>query len=176
MTKARIQPFRRANITNLGYFDGKRVFLRSVTDRDSALFLFKNHFCLIWKSEGVSFKQAIKELTDIFEIVDNFITEENVNSHFKYEVIPKKIESHLSSFIVYDLETHNTDRARPYCTSFYRLSKLAGRYSRDLTPDEQDKCKKDILVFVGDNCVSIALDILLKLKGEEREVKNKIVE
>ena len=113
------------------------MFPRSVTNRDSALFIYNNHFCLIWKSQNVSFNQAIQELKD-FKIVDNFITEENINSHFKYEFIPKKIESHLSNFIVYDLETHNTDRARPYVFCFYRLSKLGGRYNRDLTKDEID--------------------------------------
>ena len=92
---------------------------------------------------GVSFNQAIKELKDNLKIVDNFITEENVNSHFKYEFIPKKIESHLTNFVVYDLETHNTDRARPYCISFYRSSKLAGRYNRYLTPYQYEKCKND---------------------------------
>ena len=111
MTKARVQPFCRANNIFLGYYDGTRVFPRTVTDRNNALFLYNNHFCLIWKTQGVSFSQVIKELNDIFKIVDNFITQENVNSHFKYEFIPKKINSHLTNFIVYDLETHNTDRA-----------------------------------------------------------------
>ena len=64
MTKARIQPFWRANNINLGYYDGSRVFPRTVTDRNNALFLYNNHFCLIWKSEGVTFNQAIKELKD----------------------------------------------------------------------------------------------------------------
>ena len=127
MTMARIQPFCRANNLISGYFDGTRVFPTSVTVEDSALFLYNNHFCLIWKSEGVSFNQAIKELKDIFKIVDEYITEENVNSQFKYEFVPKKIKSHLTNFIVYDLETHNTDRSRRYCISFCRLSKLAGR-------------------------------------------------
>ena len=139
MTKARIQPFCKANNIDLGYWDGERVFPRSVTNRDRALFLFNNHFCVIWKSENVSFKQAIKELDENFKIVDNYITEENVNSHFKYEYIPKKIDSHLSNFIVYDIETYSTDRARPYCISFYRLSKIAGRYKRDPTAEELQK-------------------------------------
>ena len=176
MTKARIQPFCRANNINLGYWDGERVFPRSVTNRDSALFLFNNHFCLIWKSEGVSFKQAIKELDDNFKMVDNYITEENVTSHFKYEFIPKKIESHLSNFIVYDLETHNTNRARPYNMTFYRLSKIAGRYDRHPTPQELKKSINDTIAFSGDDCINNALDYLLKLKGEERKVNNKIVE
>ena len=99
MTKARIQPFCRAYNINLGYYDGERIYPRSVTDRKNALFLYKNHFCLLWKSEGVSSNQAIKELKDDFKIVDNFTTEENVNSHFKYEFIPKEIESHLTIFL-----------------------------------------------------------------------------
>ena len=177
MTKARIQPFCRANNINIGYLDGEGIYPRSVTNRDSALYLYNNHFCLIWKSEGVSFNQAIRELKANFKIVDNYITEENVNAYFKYEFMPKKIESHLTNFIVYDLETYSTDRAKPYCISFYRLNKLAGRYNRDQTSDELDKCRRDTIVFDGDNCIDNALDYLLKLKGEERKtVNNKKVE
>ena len=172
----RIQPFCRANNINLGYWDGERVFPRTVTNRDIASYLYNNHFCLIWKSQGVSFNQAIQELKNNFKMVDNYITEENVNAYFKYEFTPKKIESHLTNFIVYDLETYNTDRARPYCISFYRLSKLAGRYNRDLNLSELDKCRNDTIVFDGDDCIEKALDYLLKLKGEERKVNNKIVE
>ena len=145
-------------------------------NRDSALYLYNNHFCLIWKSQCVSFNQAIQELKSNFKIVNNYITDENVNSHFKYEFIPKKIDSHLTNFIVYDLETHNTDRARPYVFCVYRLSKLAGRYNRDLTPNELEKCRKDTIAFDGDNCVEKALDFCLKLKGEELKVNNKIIE
>ena len=92
MTKARIQPFCRANISSLRYFDGIRVFPRSVTDRKNALLLHNNHFCLLWKSKGVSFNQAFKKLKDIFEIVDYYIAEEIVNSLFKYEFVPKKVD------------------------------------------------------------------------------------
>ena len=107
------------------------MFPRSVTNRNSALYIYNNHFCLIWKSEGVGFNQAIKELKDNLKIVENYITEENVKSHFEYIYKPKKIESHLTNFIVYDLETHETNRARPDVFCLYRLSKLAGRYNRE---------------------------------------------
>ena len=176
MTKARIQPFCRANNINLGYYNEDRVFPRSVTERNKALYLHNNHFCVIWKSENVSFKDAIRELKENFKIVDNYITEENVNSHFKHEFIPKKIDSHLTNFIVYDLETHNTDRARPYNMTFYRLSKIAGRYERDPSAEELKKSIDDTIAFAGDNCINDALDYCLKLKAEERKVKNKIVE
>ena len=176
MTTARIQPFCRGNNINLGYYNNDRVSPRTVTNRDSALYLYNNHFCLIWKSQNASFNQAINELKNNFKIVDNYITDENVNSHFKYEFTPKRIESHLSNFIVYDLETYSTDRARPYNMTFYRLSKIAGRYKRDPTPEELQKSIDDTIAFAGDKCIGNALDFCLKLKGDERKVKNKIVE
>ena len=83
LNMARIQPFCRANNINLGYYNNDRVFPSTVKNRDTALYLYNYHFCLIWKSEGVSFDQAINELKNKFKIVDNYITEENVNSHFK---------------------------------------------------------------------------------------------
>ena len=67
MTKARIQPFCRANNITLGYYIDERVFPRTVTNRDSALYLYNNHFCVIWISENVSFKQAIGELEENFK-------------------------------------------------------------------------------------------------------------
>ena len=176
MTMARIQPCLRKLGIDLGYYNNDRVFPRTVTNRDSALYLYNNHFCLIWKSEGVSFNQAINELKANFKIVDNYITGENVTSHFKYEFTPKKIESHLTNFIVYDLQTHHIDKARPYNMTFYRLSKRAGRYERDPTQEELQKSIKDTIDFAGDNCINNALDFCLKLKGEERKVENKIVE
>ena len=110
-------------------------------------------------------------------MVDNYVTEENVKSFFEYKYIPKKIESHLTVFIVYDLETHNTDRARPYVFCFYRLSKLAGKFDRDLTPCEIQKCRNDTIALDGGDCVSKALDFCLKLKGEEyKDKKGKVLE
>ena len=106
-------------------------------------------------------------------MVDNFITEEIVKSHFKYEFIPRKIESHLFNFIVYDLETHNANGARPYNMTFYRLGKIAGIYERDPTQEEIQKSIDDTIAFSGDNCVGNALDFCLKLKGDERKVKKK---
>ena len=176
MTMARIQPCLRKMGIDLGYYNGERIFPRSVTDRNNALFLYNNHYCLICKSQSVSFNQAVQELKNNFKMIDNYITEENITSHFKYEFIPKKIESHLTNFIVYDLETQNTDRARPYNMTFYRLSKIAGRYERDPTQEELQKSIDDTVAFAGDNCIGNALDFCLKLKGDERKVKKKIVE
>ena len=94
----------------------------------------------------------------------------NMNSY------QKKIESHLTNFIVHDLETHNTDRDRPYNMTFYILTKIAGRYERDPTQEELQKSIDDSIAFAGDNCIGNALDFCLKFKGEERKVKSKFVE
>ena len=80
----------------------------------------------------------------------------NMNSY-------QKNRFHLSNFIVYDLETYSTDRARPYNGSFYRLSKIAGRCDRDPTREQFKKSINDTLSFVGDNCIGNALDYLIKI-------------
>ena len=78
---------------------------------------------------------------------------------------------------MYDLETHNTDRDRPYVFCFYRLNKFAGIYNRDLTLDEIEKFKKDTTAFDGDNSVENVLDFCLKLKREEyKDKKSKHLE
>ena len=56
---------------------------------------------------------------------------------------------------------------------FYQLGKLAGRYTRDLTHDEKDKCKNINNAFDGDICVEKAIDFFLKLKGEEYKDKRR---
>ena len=60
--------------------------------------------------------------------------------------------------------------------TFYRLSKLAGGYERDPTQEELKKSINDTLSFEGDNCVGNALEFFLKFKGDERKVKNRVVE
>ena len=160
-----------------GYYNEEENHPRNFFKRDEGLYLYNTLFCLLWKSQSVSFSQAIQEFETNFKIVDIYITEENVNSHFIYEFIPKKIESQLNNFNVYDLQTQNTDKAKPYKMIFYRLSKTAGQNNPDLTPYEIQKCKKDTLVFEGDVCIGNALDALSKLNREtQKTINTKIVE
>ena len=73
----------------------------------------------------------------------------------------QKIDSHLTNFFVYDLETRNTDRPKHYNMTCYRLGKLALKFNCDLTPYEKEKCLKNNLVFDRDNCISNALDFFI---------------
>ena len=84
MTSARLQPFCRKYI-NIGYYDGFRVNPRSITQRDIALQIHKNHFSLIWKSNGISYDKIIKELKDNLNVTDNVISDKHVKSFIKYE-------------------------------------------------------------------------------------------
>ena len=106
LTKGRSQPFCRDNNINLGYYDGDRVFPRSVTNRNNSLFLNNNQFCFIWKSEGVSFNQDIQELKDNFKMVDNYITEENVKTHFEYIYINQRKQNLTWVILLYMISKH----------------------------------------------------------------------
>ena len=113
MTSARIQPFCRKHYINIGCYDGFRVCPRNITQKNIALKIHNNHFCLIWKSDGVSFDKAIRELKDNFKVLDNVISDKHVKSYIKYEYKPKKVQSQLTNMIVYDIETFSTIKCVP---------------------------------------------------------------
>ena len=105
MTSARIQPFCRKYNINIGCFDGTRINPRNFTQRDIALKIYNNYFCLIWKSQNISFNQVIEnELKPNFKVVDNVISDKRVKSFIKSEYKPKKVQSQLTNMVVYDLE------------------------------------------------------------------------
>ena len=79
MTSARIQPFFKKYNINIGCFYGTRINPRNLTQRDTSLFMYNNHFCLIWKSDGISFNQAKEnELKPNFKLVDNVVSDKHV--------------------------------------------------------------------------------------------------
>ena len=128
MTSARIQPFCRKYNSNIGYFNGKEIWPRTITQRNIAKKTHNNHFCLTWKSNDISFKKAIEdELKPYFKVVDNIISDKQVKSFIKYDYKPKKVQSPITNIVVYDLETSNIIRVVPYCSCIYKLSKISGK-------------------------------------------------
>ena len=177
MTSARVGSFCRKYNINIGCFDGTRINPRNITQRDTALKIHNNHFCLIWKSDRISFNQVIEnELKPNFKVVDNVISDNHVKGFIKYEYNPKKVKSPLTNIVIYDLETFNKIRAVPYCSCIYKLSKLSGKYHRDISEQEYQKCLNDCVVFKGTDCINEMLDHVLSYKGEPKKDKNKIVE
>ena len=124
MTSPRIQPLCRKHNIDIVYYDGYRVNPRIFTERNIASKIHENHFCSNWKSDGISFDKAIKELKDNFKLVDNVMSDKQVKNFIKYEYSPKKVQSHLSNIIVYDIETFNTVGAVPCASCIYRLKKF----------------------------------------------------
>ena len=61
------------------------------------------------------------------------ISKKHIKSFIKKEYNPKKVQSPLTNIIVYDLETYDKDRTVRYCSCIYKLSKMSGRYNRDIT-------------------------------------------
>ena len=177
MTSARVGSFCRKYNINIGCFDGTRIFPRNITQRDTALKIHNNHFCLIWKSDRISFNQVIEnEFKPNFKVVDSVISDKHVKGFIKYEYNPKKVKSPLTNIVVFDLETFNKIRVVPYCSCINKLSKLSGKYHRDISEQEYQKCLNDCVVFKGTDCINEMLDHVSSFKGEPKKVKNKIVE
>ena len=175
MASARIQPFCRKYNINIGCYDGFRVCPRNFTQRNTALKIHNNHFCLIWKTDVISFDRAIKELKDHFKVVDSVISDKHVKSYIKYEYKPKKVQSQLTNMVVYDIETFNTIKCVPYANCIYRLSKVSGKYYQDISEKEYQKCLNDCVVFKGLDNTNEMLDYVLQYKGEPKRINNKIV-
>ena len=146
MTSARVGSFCRKNIINIGCFDGTRKNPRNITQRDTAIKIHQNHFCLIWKSDRISFNHVIEnELKPNFKVFDNVVSDKHIKSFIKYEYNPKKVKSPLTNIVVYDLETFNKIRAVPYCSCIYKLSKISGKCHRDISEQYYQKCLNDLL-------------------------------
>ena len=77
--------------------------------------------------------------------------------------------------VVYDLETFNTDKAFPYASCLCRLSRISGKYNRDLTQREYEKCRKDCFFFKGTDSFNEKLDYISQIKGDAKKVHIKIV-
>ena len=101
MTSARVQSFCRKHNIIIGCYDGFRVCPSNITERNTTLKIHNNHFCLISKTDGVSFNKAIgDELEANLKVVDNVIPDKHVKSFFKYEYKPKKVQSQLTNMFI----------------------------------------------------------------------------
>ena len=77
--------------------------------------------------------------------------------------------------IVYDIETFNTIKCVPYANCIYRLSKISGKYYRDVSEREYQKCLNDCIVFKGLDNINKMLDYVLQYKGEPKTINSKLV-
>ena len=78
MTSATFQPFYRKYNIKIGCYDGFKVCPRKITERNTMLKIHENQFCLILKSDGISFDKAIKDLKYNFKVVDSVLSDKHV--------------------------------------------------------------------------------------------------
>ena len=90
--------------------------------------MYENHFCLILKSQGVSFNKAIEEMRLSSEVVDNIISDKRVESFIKNEYKPKRVQSQLTNMIVSDIEKFSSDRAFAFPNCKNGISKISGKF------------------------------------------------
>ena len=67
--------------------------------------MYKNHFFSIWRSQIISFNQAIEDLKLNKKIDDNVLSDKHVKSFVNYEYTPKKVQSPLTKMLFNGLET-----------------------------------------------------------------------
>ena len=77
--------------------------------------------------------------------------------------------------IVYDIETFSTIKCVPYANCIYRLNKLSGKYYRDISEKEYQKCLNDCIVIKGLDNINKKLDYVLQYKGEPKRINKRIV-
>ena len=90
MTSARIQPFCKKLNFNIGCSDGFGVCPGNNTEKKLALCMYKNHFRLFRKSNGISFNKTLVELKFNFKVVHNVISDKYAKSFMKNEDKAKK--------------------------------------------------------------------------------------
>ena len=176
MTSARIQPFCTKYDINISCFEGMRKNPRNISQGNISMYIDNHHFCLIWKSNTISFDQAKAELILDFEVVDNVFCDKHVKSFVKKKYDPKKVPSPISKIFGYDLETYKKNRAVPYCSSKNKLCKISGKYNGDITEKNNQKCFNDCIIYKGSDCINETLDHILEFKREAKKINNKIVE
>ena len=77
--------------------------------------------------------------------------------------------------VVYDIETFSTIKCVPYANCIYRLSKISGKYYRDITEKEYQKCLNDCIVFKGLDNFNKMLDYIYNSKENQKELITKLL-
>ena len=104
-----------------GYFNGKKTLTGSLKKRSKCLYLIKNHFRVIWKSEDASLLKAREEMKKNFELEAVCRNYDFVVAYGRYLKVRTETEVQLNNVKFYDLELFNTAGAIPYRISFYLL-------------------------------------------------------
>ena len=86
------------------------MYTRSFTERNKALYSWKNHSCLIWKSEGASFIKTVEEIKfKDFEMISDVFNGEykqttamriENSEHYELWIIDIDVEYDANEFLI----------------------------------------------------------------------------
>ena len=152
MTSAKVQPFCKKQNINLAVYNSKqqKILPRSVTERRICLFIHKNHFCVIWKTEKTNFTDAIKELEKNFDYQPNHITDNISKQVVEYKFPISNEKDCLFAVFSFDLETVNVpyqEFCETYAASCYHLDRSKECYNGDLTEEELEIERQHVHIF-----------------------------
>ena len=77
--------------------------------------------------------------------------------------------------VVHDIQTFNTIKCVHYANCIYSLSKISGKYYRDISKKGYQKYLNDFVVFKGLDNINKMSDYVLQFKGEPKRINNKVV-
>ena len=154
-----------------GYFNGNEILsqkdglnVKRASDRRMAIHSYRNHYCVINKSDGVSLPITVEEVRETFKNERESLTEDKIPFH-QYAYNPKKLQKtlFLETLSVYDIETYpdeENDDCVPHSVGCCFVSKrFITKVHIDLTPDGIEK-KADVFVGESDEHVDKMLNHL----------------
>ena len=151
MLRARVSLFCKRVGIGIGFWsnEDKRIMPRNCPVRNKCLYLYKQHYCVIWKNnDNDSLLNAAKEVENNFQYIRNRINNNNLKNIIKYSFPFKEKHNELDNVLIFDIETGNVeDRAIPYGIGLYDLSRLKYRYKKDLTDNEIITERKNVIKF-----------------------------
>ena len=112
MTSAKIQPFFLKNRLDIGVYNlnSERMFLRTLTQKIICLFLYKTHFCILWKlNRRNSLLDVVAEIKNNFRYEETQIIDNTLKQLIEF-MFPISHEMNcLYNFFAFDLEACNVE-------------------------------------------------------------------
>ena len=175
MARCRIPEFCKRYKIDIGIYDrdNGRILPRTVKQKNTCVYIHKNHYCVIWKKNRKdSLLNGVDEIDKNFKYIKNKINEDNLKQRTRYRFPKYEKIDQLENVFVFDLETQNDQEfAETYAAGLYDVNRLRDCWHRDLTGDELVIERKNVTVFDASNgnCIMNMLKYISEnYDGDER--------
>ena len=179
-TLARVQLFCKRYNFNIGVYilNSKRILPQTVKEENICSYLYKNLFCVFWKTNREnSLFDAVKETENSFKYEETQIGEDIIKDAIEYKFLISKDKNCLYSVFAFDHETCNAEYSE-YCKAFasgvYHLSIIYGCFNADLIKELAIEMSKVLLLDRENrNPVLEMIDsVINNYKGQSKDIFN----